>query len=144
MHISRFTSFYLFTGQLKLIVTLKGEAKDAHSIRAGIYNLGPNLVNGKLHWLQDSGSNAIWHDKKNGHWNIGQQSGLGGNRAWITTQQDAAGPLEATTWQYARTLKSLISMEFFLFFLRKNSQLHALLEPPRLLIFGEKSHLHDY
>ena len=42
------------------------------------------------------------------------------------------------------TLKSLISMEFFLFFLRKNSQLHALLEPPRLFIFGEKSHLHDY
>ena len=42
------------------------------------------------------------------------------------------------------TLKSLISMEFFLFFLRKISQLHALLEPPRLFIFGEKSHLHDY
>jgi hypothetical protein len=33
------------------------------------------------------------------------------------------------------TLKSLISMEFFLFFLRKFSQLHALLEPPGLLIF---------
>ena len=33
------------------------------------------------------------------------------------------------------TLKSLISMEFFLFFLRKFSQLHALLEPPSLLIF---------
>jgi hypothetical protein len=32
-------------------------------------------------------------------------------------------------------------MEFFLFFLRKISQLHALLEPPRLFIFGEKSHL---
>ena len=28
-------------------------------------------------------------------------------------------------------------MEFFLFFLGKNSQLHALLEPPRLL-FSEK------
>ena len=32
------------------------------------------------------------------------------------------------------TLKSLISMEFFLFFFRKFCQLHALLEPPRLLI----------
>ena len=42
------------------------------------------------------------------------------------------------------TLKSLVSMEFFLFFLRKISQLNALLEPPRLFIFGEKSHLHDY
>ena len=36
------------------------------------------------------------------------------------------------------TLKSLTSMEFLLFFLRKFSQLHALLEPPRLLI-SEKS-----
>ena len=35
----------------------------------------------------------------------------------------------------ALRLKSLISMDFFLFFLRKKSQpLHALLEPPRLLI----------
>ena len=42
------------------------------------------------------------------------------------------------------TLNSLISMEFFLFFLRNFSQLHALLEPPRLLIFEEFSHLHDY
>ena len=42
------------------------------------------------------------------------------------------------------TLKSVISMEFFLFFLRKISQLHALSEPPRLFIFGEKSHLHNY
>ena len=42
------------------------------------------------------------------------------------------------------TLKSLISIEFFLFFLRQFSQLHALLEPPRLLIFEEFSHLHDY
>ena len=39
---------------------------------------------------------------------------------------------------YVCTLNSLISMEFFLFFLRTFSQLHALLEPPRLLI-SEKS-----
>ena len=42
------------------------------------------------------------------------------------------------------TLNSLISMEFFLFFLREFSQLHALLEPPRLLIFEEFSQLHHY
>ena len=34
-------------------------------------------------------------------------------------------------------------MELFLFFLRKFSQLHALLEPPRLLIFEELSQLHE-
>ena len=32
------------------------------------------------------------------------------------------------------TPNSLISVEFFLFFLKKISQLHALFEPPRLLI----------
>ena len=32
----------------------------------------------------------------------------------------------------------------FLIFLRQFSQLHALLEPPHLLIFEELSHLHDY
>ena len=59
---------------------------------------------------------------------------------------DENGPPQklATLKINIRTLKSLISMEFFLFFLRKISQLHALLEPPRLFIFGEKSHLHDY
>ena len=44
---------------------------------------------------------------------------------------------KAFKW-FLRTLKSLISMEFFLFFLRKFYQLHALLEPSRLLI-SEKS-----
>ena len=34
---------------------------------------------------------------------------------------------------YWGTLKSLIGMEFSLFFLGTFSQLHALLEPPRLL-----------
>ena len=42
------------------------------------------------------------------------------------------------------TLNSLISTQQILFFLRKFSHLHALLEPTRLFIFGENSHLHDY
>ena len=63
-----------------------------------------------------------------------------------TFAMDENGPPQklATLKINIRTLKSLISMEFFLFFLRKISQLHALLEPPRLFIFGEKSHLHVY
>ena len=83
-----------------MIVTLKGDVKDALSSRAGIYVLGPNKINGKSHWLQDLGTNAIWHDKVNGNWNIGSLNGLGGTGAWITTQQDGAGPQEATTWKY--------------------------------------------
>ena len=39
-----------------------------------------------------------------------------------------------------RTLKSLISMEFFLFFLRKFSLIHALLEPPCLFISEKICH----
>mgnify|MGYP001271298008 CR=1 FL=1 len=42
------------------------------------------------------------------------------------------------------TLKSLIIKEFFFILFEKKSQLHALLESPRLFIFGEKFHLHDY
>ena len=41
--------------------------------------------------------------------------------------------IESLKWLLG-TLKSLISMEFFSFFLRKFSQLHALLELPRLSI----------
>ena len=57
---------------------------------------------------------------------------------------DEAIEIKKNIFLMVSTLKSLISMEFFLFFLRKISQLHALLETPRLFIFGEKSHLHDY
>ena len=42
------------------------------------------------------------------------------------------------------TLNSLISTQQILFFLRKFSYLHALLEPTRLFIFRENSYLHDY
>ena len=42
------------------------------------------------------------------------------------------------------TLNSLISMQQILFFLRKNSHLHALLEPTRLFIFRENSYLHAF
>ena len=41
-------------------------------------------------------------------------------------------------------LNSRINMQQILFFLRNFSHLHALLEPPCLLIFVENSHLHDY
>ena len=79
---------------------LKGEAKALHSSKAGLYILGSNEVDGKSHWLQDSGTNAIWYDKKNGNWDIGDQENIGSNIAGIHTSQDVAGPQEATTWKY--------------------------------------------
>ena len=82
-------------------VTLKGEAKDAQSTRAGIYIRGPKLVNGKSYWLQDSGTNAIWFDKAKGNWNIGPKDDLGGSLAGIATTDKVVSPQEATTWQYS-------------------------------------------
>ena len=93
-------SFHLITGinPWKLNVTLKGEAKVAQSSKAGIYTLGPDLVNGKSHWLQDPGSNAIWYDKRFENWKIG--SNLGSSSASIISYDDVAGPQVATTWKY--------------------------------------------
>ena len=65
---------------------------------AGIYVLGPDLVNGKSHWLQDPGSNAIWYDKRFENWKIG--SNLGSSSASIISYDDVAGPQVATTWKY--------------------------------------------
>ena len=85
---------------MKLIVTAKGEAKDTQSSRAGIYVLGPNPVNGKPHWLQNSSSNAIWYDNENGDWNIGPPKNLGSDEAEIYSPDDVAGPQVAATWKY--------------------------------------------
>ena len=83
-----------------MIVTLKGEAKNALYSLAGIYVLGTDLVNGKSHWLQDSGSNSIWYDDKKGTWNIAAQDYLGSEKANIYSHNDVSGPQVATTWHY--------------------------------------------
>ena len=95
-------SFHLITGinPWKLIVTLKGEAKVAQSSMAGIYVLGPDLVNRRLHWLQDPGSNSIWYDDKNENWMIGPKKNLRSSIGSIHSKNDVAGPQLATTWKY--------------------------------------------
>ena len=85
---------------MKLIVTLKGEAKNAQSSVVGTYVLEPKPENSKPHWLQYDGSNAIWYDSKYGDWNIGSQDNLGSDKAKIYSDDDVAGPQVATTWQY--------------------------------------------
>ena len=102
---------YSITGPLKLTVELKGKPKDFQGTRAGLYILGPNEVNGKSHWLQDSGTNAIWHDKPNGDWNIGTQDDIGNSSAsvFIYTTEDVAGPQKAKVWKYGKSGKWIIS-----------------------------------
>ena len=90
-------SFYLITG--KLIVTLKGEVKDAQPYIAGTYVLEPKLENGKSHWLQHTGTYAIWwYNNEKKFWAIGPQD----NRTIVSiiSFDNVASPEEATTWQY--------------------------------------------
>ena len=94
---------------MKLIVTLKGEAKNTLSSIAGIYVLEPKLVNDKSYWLQDPNSNAIWYDKQYRGWNVGSQDDLGSSAALIISQEDVAGPQEATTWQIANGKQFIVS-----------------------------------
>ena len=96
---------------MKLTVELKGEAKDARPKEAGIYSLGLNTVDGKLHWLKDSGKRAIWYNKHTGSWNIGSQDGIGKRLAPVSiyTFEDVAAPQEATTWHYTSGGKWIMS-----------------------------------
>ena len=84
-----------------MIVTLKGEANNYWTTgSAGIYVLGPYLVNDRPHWLQDPGSKAIWYSEDAKTWAIGLQNDLGGFLFSINSLDEVAGPLEATTWKY--------------------------------------------
>ena len=67
---------------------------------AGIYALEPNPINDKSHWLQNSGSKAIWYNKEFRIWAIGSQENLGSYTANFVSFEDVSSPQEATTWQY--------------------------------------------
>ena len=94
-----YPSFNLIAGingnPSKLIVTLKGQAKSSQSSLAGIYTLEPKPINDKSHWLQNSGSNAIWWCEKD-RWDIGPLGKTGD----ILSFDKSSSPLEATTWHY--------------------------------------------
>ena len=78
---------------------MKDAAKDAQWSRKGIYILGPNKVNGKHHWIQEGGSNALWYNPL-GFWMIGTKDNLGEDMGGIYSSDGSAGPLEAKTWKY--------------------------------------------
>ena len=93
-----------------MIVTIKGEANNA-KFRGipGIYVLGPNFINGRSHWLQESGSNAIWNIKgkffykgKERYWTawgIGSQDDIGSTDTDLTSVNDRAGPQKPSYWR---------------------------------------------
>ena len=103
---------YSITGPIKFTVELKGREKNPHDwmhTTAGLYILGPKEVNGKSHWLQASGANALWYDKANGDWIIGDKKNIGSTKSSIHTSEDVAGPQEATTWKYMSGGECIIS-----------------------------------
>ena len=79
-----------------MIVTIKGEANNA-KFRGipGIYVLGPNSINGKSHWLQESVSSTLPTGEIFG-WGIDSlEDGL----ANILSFDKVASPLEAGNWK---------------------------------------------
>ena len=90
----------------KLFVRLKGDAKYAQSTREGIYNLAPNPINGKPHWIQDTKRNAIWYNIDFGVWNIGLLKNLGSIKTGIVSLDSTNnGPFEASNWAYVKNSK---------------------------------------
>ena len=95
-----------------MTVSITGEAKDVlglHSINGipGIYILGPNSINGKSYWHQESDSNVntIWYDKEDG-WSgwcigkIGSQYEIVDSFTTIVSFDSEATPQEVSKWEY--------------------------------------------
>ena len=83
-----------------MIVTLKREAKNLHGDLEGIYVLRTEIINGKSHWVHESGFYAIWYGKQPSVWVVGDLNDLGSPTGWIISYDDVASPQEATTWEY--------------------------------------------
>ncbi len=84
-------NFHLITDPSKLIVTVKGEAKDTLSSLAGIYVRGPK----PSQWLQDPGNHIIWLMEM-GFWAIGLPAK---NIIFSPDDPPVDGPQEATSWK---------------------------------------------
>ena len=77
-------------------------AKEKWSTSEGIYILASTKVNGKNHWLQGGGTDAIWYDKAFTNWNLGNLSSLGSSTAKILTAQGTAvnSLPQVTPWKF--------------------------------------------
>ena len=92
-----------------MTVTINGEVENTQlSGIPGIYVLGPNSINGKSHWLQESDSNAIWYNQWGG-WFIGSQENIINNIALIISFDGVVSPQEVSTWYYYNGSSYIIS-----------------------------------
>lgn len=102
-------------GPRKLTVKLKGEVRVKWPDSEGVYNQSPNLLNGKSNWLQESGPNALWYDKDNENWKIGQISGLGGFGCRMCSNTGGDLPHRAFPWKYFKNGELTESEDIILF-----------------------------
>ena len=88
-------NFHLITDPSKLIVTVKGEAKDTLSSLAGIYI--PEVIDATQYWLQDPGTHIIWLKKLGaiGFWAIGTSTST---IIFSPDDPPVDGPEKATSW----------------------------------------------
>ena len=92
--------FFNFLGAM-LIVSLRGDVKEAHSVMEGRYLLlASNNDDRENYWIQENGSNAIWHWSL--FWIIGNQEdrGRGTELLAIYSPDHVFNPLLARTWKY--------------------------------------------
>ena len=87
-----------------LIVSLRGEVKEAHSVMEGRYLLIASNNDGrKNYWIQENGANAIWYRNEASQvWIIGNQDdrSRGTQFAAIYSPDHVLNPLLARTWKY--------------------------------------------
>ena len=79
-----YSCFAVLPPPTKLELTFSGKAKEEQAWLEGTYILSDSLVNDYPHWLlKTDGSQAIWFDKVNSNWKVGDKEDLGTNIGYI-------------------------------------------------------------
>ena len=96
---------------MKFIVILKNEIKKFYLDVEGTYVLTTNgdfenADENRKNWMQENGINAIWFDKENNSWNIGDKGNIGTDKCKIKAEAIDANkePCEIKEWKYFEDL----------------------------------------
>ena len=84
----------------KIRVTLNGVVKDKQGSRAGTYQKASGLINNRTYWNEVDGEDALWWDKINNIWMLGDSSDLGSDIGGIHSAQDSACPNSDNLFKY--------------------------------------------
>ena len=84
----------------RISVTLNGVVKDKWGSKAGTYQKASGLINGRSYWNKMDGDRALWWDKINNKWTIGDSSHLGSYTGGIKSVQESACPTSDNLFKY--------------------------------------------